>query len=276
MMRTLIRYGSPCMIVLFLASLAESCGQGASNGGSDKVKLALDPGKELPLKMHYEFTVNALTTNQTTHFVMDASGTAATHAADNVEFMVQNNAISMDGVIGGRQMKFTAGTNDSVPNDVAMVLTPFFSLLNRKFTSSYDYRMNKVSERMARDSGSDSTENKIQFFIRYPDSAIHVGDTWTRELDIKTNNKMNCSAKYTLTEVKDGKGTVTIEGPLSGQGESFGHDFKIDGALKGVFTVDLKTGIPLSTEITEDFTLDLSGQKIQMKDIIRHTIETGK
>jgi hypothetical protein len=263
------------LFVLIFTLFASACGGDHKDNGSDKVKLALDPGKDLPLKMSYEFIVNALTTSQTTRFVMDISGTAATHAADNIEMNLQNNAITMEGTIGGRQLKFAAGTSDSVPNDVAMVLTPFFSLHNKKFKSVYDYRMNKISEVMVRDSSMDSAENKMQFFLRYPDSAVSVGDSWNRELEIKRNNKMNCSAKYTLTEVKDGKGTITIDGKLTGSGESFGHEFTIDGGLKGTFTVDLKTGIPLMTDITEEFTLDLDGRKVQMKDQIKHKVEIG-
>jgi hypothetical protein len=265
---------SSLAVALFSSLFTWGCGPG-KDGGSDKIKLALDPGKSISLKMTYDFTVNAITTNQTTHFLMELSGTAETHSPENIEMNLLNNTIAMDGVIGGRQMKFMAGTNDSVPNDVAMVLTPFFSLNNKKFTSVYDYRLNKVSEMMQKDGSADSTENKVQFFLRYPDSTVKVGDSWQKELEIKTNNKMNCSAKYTLTEVKDGKGTITIEGKLTGSGESFGHEFSMDGTLKGTFTVDLKTGIPLMTDITEDFILDLSGQKVQMKDLIKHKIEIG-
>ena len=254
--------------------ILNGCSQGSeANKNENRIMLSFDAGKSKPVKMRYDFTVNALTTGNRTHFAMELSGEAETRDKDNIEIELRNDKITMDGLIGGKQMSFTAGTKDSVPNDVAMVLTPVFSLLNRKFKSSYDSRMHRNSEVMLTDDGIDSSENKMQFFVRYPDSTVAVGDSWERELIIKSNNKMNCSAKYTLKEVKDGKATITMSGKLTGKGESFGHEFTIDGSLSGTILSDVKNGWPLDTDIKEEFILDLSGQKIKMEYLIKHTVD---
>src|ERR1043166_8720172 len=98
---------SSLSIALLSALFLPGCGPG-KEGSSDRIKLALDPGKSLPLKMTYDFTVNAITTNQTTHFLMELSGTAETHSPENIELNLLNNTIAMDGVIGGKEMKFMA------------------------------------------------------------------------------------------------------------------------------------------------------------------------
>jgi len=239
---------------------------------SDKINLSFHPDNNKPLKMNYEFAVNSITTGNMTRFVMALSGTSLIDSNDIATLIMQNDKISMNGVIGGKEVNFEAGTKDSIPADVGMVLTPIFTLLHKKFQSSYDSRLNKLSEVCLREGGIDSAENKMQLFIRYPDSAVAIGDSWNKELVIKAGNKMNCSAKYTLKEVKSNIATISMVGILTGKGESFGHDFTIDGEVTGTFTVDLKTGWPINTDIDQDFVLNLSGQKIQMKYAIKNSV----
>ena len=63
-----------------------------------------------------------------------------------------------------------------------------------------------------------------------------------------------------------------MEGKLSGDDETFGHVFTIDGNLTGNIIVDLKTGWPLDSDINQNFTLDLNGEKIPMKYSIKHAV----
>jgi hypothetical protein len=92
-----------------------------------------------------------------------------------------------------------------------------------------------------------------------------VGDTWEKEIIIKTGNKMNCHAKYTLTEVKGDTANISISGNLFGSGEKFGNAFSIDGKINGTFSVDIKTGIPIKTNTDQEFTLKMGGKDIPMK-----------
>jgi hypothetical protein len=254
-----------------LLLLLAACGTGSKNDG--KITLAFDPGTMKNVKMNYEFTVNSVSTGNRTHFMMDISGNAEVNDKKEVIMHTHNDKIMMDGNIQGKDIRIEAGTTDSVPADVGMVITPVFTMLNKDFFSVYDTRLNKISEMMQNASGGmDSVENKMQFYIRYPDSAVKIGDSWKRELVIKSGNKMNCSATYTLKEIKDGTATITMTGKLSGKGESFGHEFDIDGKLDGTVQVDVKTGWPLSTTIDQEFVLNLAGQKIQMQYAIKHSI----
>lgn len=254
-----------------LSLLLAACASGPKDDG--KITLVFNPSTMKNVKMNYEFTVNSVSTGNRTHFMMDISGNAGVNDKKEVIMHMHNDKIVMDGNIQGKDIRIEAGTTDSVPADVGMVITPVFTMLNKDFFSVYDPRLNKISEMMQNASGGmDSVENKMQFYVRYPDSAVKVGDSWKRELVIKSGNKMNCSATYTLKEVKDGKATITMTGKLSGKGESFGHEFDIDGKLDGTVEVDIKTGWPLSTTIDQQFVLNLAGQKIQMQYAIKHSI----
>jgi len=83
---------------------------------------------------------------------------------------------------------------------------------------------------------------------------------------------MSCAAKYTLNAVKGDSAMISVQGKLSGKGESFGSEFSIDGTLKGNFTVDVATGWPIKTDVDQDFTLKLGGRELPMEYGIRSVV----
>ena len=255
--------------VAMLSVLLAACGGGVKKE-NDKVKLAFQPGSGKAFKMVYEFSVEA--TGDKPRYVIELSGTASKKDEGEVVLSTTNDKIYMDGSIGGKEVKFTAGTSDSIPQDVAMAVAPVFSLLNKKFETTYDLHLNKLSEVMVREGGVDSTSNKMQFFVRYPDSAVGVGESWEKEILLEPNGKKDFSAKYTLKEVKDGMATITVDGKLTGKGENFGHEFSLEGTVTGTVKVDIATGWPVDTDLSQDFTLDLGGKKSQIKYHVKSTV----
>ena len=254
------------------ALLLSSCGP--EQAKDEGVKLVFSPEKGKEVKMTYEFTVISTAKLDKTHFLMEMQGSAEKIDASQVVLVLENQKITVDGSVEGKNISYDANSPDSIPDEIKAVITPVFSLLNKKFKSVYDERMNKLSESIVRSDSAtrDSAENKLQFFVRYPDTTIAEGYTWKRELVIKSGNKMNCSAIYTVKEIKEGQAVIAIEGDLTGEGETFGHVFSITGTLKGTIRVDLRTGWPVDTDIQQDFTLDLNGNKIPMQYLIRHTV----
>jgi hypothetical protein len=108
----------------------------------------------------------------------------------------------------------------------------------------------------------------MQFLLRYPGHEVRVGESWEKEIVVKSSNKMNCAAKYTLRDIAGEKATIDIAGTLSGGGDSFGNEFSIDGKISGTFVVDIKTGWPVTTDVTQEFTLSMGGNRIPMKYVI--------
>ncbi len=261
--------------LLTFITLLSICFYGCDPGGpmDGKLSLKFQPAQNSRVKMNYDFMINSPTTGNKTAFKIELSGIAAFATNGEIVLRLKNDHISMDGIVEGKPVSLVAGNDDSISTELKMVIGSVFSLLNKEFVSTYDVKLNKTSEVVLNDStGTDKSENRMQFFLRYPDSAVKVGDTWQKELIIKSGNKMNCSATYTLKELQDSIAVISITGILSGEGETFGHAFSIDGKLNGTFRVDLVSGWPLRTEVNQDFTLSVQEKKILMQYEIRHSV----
>jgi uncharacterized protein DUF6263 len=187
---------------------------------------------------------------------------------------LKNEKISMSGIIQGNKVSGSASGPDSLTDDAKLVALSVFTLEGKNFKSIYDKEFNKKSEVLMNGNEiADSSENKIQFLIRYPNGEVAVGDSWKKEIVIKTGNKMNCNATYTLKEVKDNIATIAIEGDLFGKGDKFGNEFSMEGKLTGTFTVDIKTGWPKTADTHQEFTLKMGGKDTPIKYDIHLTVE---
>jgi len=240
---------------------------------SGKFKLAFKPEKDKPVRIKYQFTVNSEVSGNIT-FDMDLSGTGETAANGDVTLLLKNEEIEMTGTILGQKVSGSALNTDSLSADAKLVALPVFAYLNKTFKSAYDPQLNKKYEVQMIDTVVfDSTENKLQFLLRYPETDVLVGDSWDKEIMVKAGNKMNCTAKYTLLEVKGDTAIISISGKLFGKGESFGNEFSMDGNLVGTFKVDLKSGWPIDTDVQQQFVLKMGGKDIPMKYDIKCTVK---
>ncbi len=258
---------------LFLVIAIGGCKPDSQKENNGKIKLAFQPVKDKAVKINYSFSVNSVSSNSLTNFYMTLTGKGETAADGAVILNMKNENIKMDGTIQGNKVNGSAGGTDTLTGDARLVSMPVFTLYGKTYRSSYDPGLNKKWE--VQTDGEkiiDSTENKMQLLVRYPDKEVGVGDSWEKNLVIKAGNKMNCTAKYTLNEVKGDSAMISVEGKLYGKGESFGNEFTIDGTLKGTFTVDVATGWPLITNIDQQFILKLGDRSIPMKYAIKSEV----
>lgn len=254
--------------------LFASCGSTEESKKSGKIKLTFKPVSGKQIKMNYQFSVNQVESGDLTAFEMEMSGHAGTNEDGQIVLDLKNEKIKMSGNIQGKQVSGSASGPDSLTGDAKLVALPIFTLEGNTYRGTYDSLLNKKDEvRMIDGTFADSTENKMQLLIRYPNNEISVGDTWDKEIVIKAGNKMNCSAKYILKEIKGDTAIVSIEGKLYGKGEKFGNEFSMDGKLVGTIMVDIKTGWPIDTDSQLDFILKMGGKDIPMKYNIKCKIE---
>jgi hypothetical protein len=258
--------------VSFLVILFSACSNDAGKGTSGKIKLAFHPVKEKPVRITYDFKVSQLSSGDVTSFRMVLEGKGETAANGMVMLELKNESIQMSATLQGKEVSGSAAGPDSLTGDAKLVAMPVFGLIDRTYRSMYTSQLDKKSEVQVKDGAIiDSSENKMQFFLRYPAGEVAAGDTWERQIVIKAGNKMNCQAKYTLKEIKGDTATIGMEGKLFGEGESFGNEFTMEGKLSGTFRVDVQTGWPLDTEINEVFTLKMGGRDIPMNYAIKST-----
>lgn len=270
-MKKLLFLFASCSSLLFIG-----CGSNdnAKKENSDKIKLEFKPVSGKEIKMNYQFSVNQVTSGDLTAFEMEIIGKAGTNENGLIILDLKNEKIKMTGSIQGIKVSGSASGPDSLKGDAKLVALPVFTLEGNTYRGTYDAMLNKKSEvRMSEGAIVDSTENKVQFLIRYPKEEVAIGDTWEKEIVIKAGNKMNCSAKYALIEINGDTAIISIEGKLSGSGNKFGNEFSIEGNLKGIIMVDITTGWPIDTDSHEDFILKMGGKDVPMKYNIKCKVD---
>ncbi len=267
---------------LFCSLLASSllflgCGNSETpkeEESTGKIKLEFKPVDGKKIKMNYQFSVNQLTSGDVTAFEMEMSGKSETDADGKIILELKNDKIKMSGNIQGVKVSGSASGPDSLIGDAKLVALPIFTLEGNTYRGIYDIHLNKKTEVRFNEAGIiDSTENKMQFLIRYPTKEISIGDVWEKEIVIKAGNNMNCSAKYTLKEIHGDFAIISIEGKLYGSGEKFGNEFSMEGKLTGSITVDITTGWPIDSDAHQDFILKMGGKEIPIKYDIKCKIE---
>lgn len=239
-----------------------------------KIKLEFKPVSGKPIKMNYQFSVNQVTSGDLTAFEIEMSGRAGTNENGEIVLDFKNDKVKMSGSIQGIQVSGSASGPDSLTGDAKLVALPVFTLEGHSYRSIYDIHLNKKSEvQMSDGEIIDSTENKMQLLIRYPNQEIAIGDTWEKEILIKAGNKMNCSAKYILKEIHEDYAVISMEGKLYGSGDKFGNEFSMEGKLTGTITVDITTGWPIDSDTHQEFILKMGGKDIPMKYDIKCKVE---
>jgi hypothetical protein len=259
-----------------LITLLFSCGNNETKkDGSGKIKLYFHPVQGQNVKINYSFSVTQLTSGDITSFTMLMTGKADTTENGKVIVELKNDDIEMNSTFQGKPVHGSAKDSDSLTGDAKLVSLPIFTLIDKKYRRTYTKQLEKQTEIQIDDSGAivDSTEDKMQLLLRFPLYEVAVGDTWNKEIIIKTGNKMNCNAKYTLTEVHGDTAIVSIAGTLFGSGEKFGNAFSIEGKINGTFMVDVKTGWPINADTNQEFTLKMGGKETPMIYAIKSSIQ---
>lgn len=260
---------------IFALALFSACGSPEEKKeGPSKIRLEFKPVAGQKVNMNYQFSVNQVTSGDVTSFEMEMSGRGGIDANGLIVLDLMNEKISMIGSIGGTTVSGSASGPDSLTGDAKLVALPVFGLEGNTYRGVYDKFLNKKSEvRIADGSIVDSTENKMQFLIRYPENEVGVGDSWEKQIEIKAGNKMTCSAKYVLTELKGDSAVVSMDGKLYGEGEKFGNAFTMEGTLKGTIIVSIATGWPKFSDTHQEFILKMGGKDVPMKYDIKCKVE---
>ena len=119
-----------------------------------------------------------------------------------------------------------------------------------------------------------------QSFKIYPDNAVKQGDSWNSEFVMSVAPMTsNTKTKYTLKEISGNMAIVDVASDIE-MNSSGNMEGKISGKQSGSMLVDIQTGIPVSSDITQILkgTINAQGFEIQMdmNNIIKTSISINK
>ena len=98
--------------------------------------------------------------------------------------------------------------------------------------------------------GEDALKKMIeQSFNLFHSDEVNVGDSWTKESVYNISNGLTFKNAFTLKSIKNGSATISVKSIVEQESKS-GADYKLTGTQSGNVTVNTKTGIPISSDLT--------------------------
>ena len=110
----------------------------------------------------------------------------------------------------------------------------------------------------------------------YPAGTVKPGDSWNTEQALSISGMMNMTTKikYTLTEVKKNAAAVAMESTINMK-PGMNMEGDLTGTQTGTMQVDIKTGMPVSTEITQNIKGSIKAQGIDILMDMTSKIKTS-
>ena len=105
-----------------------------------------------------------------------------------------------------------------------------------------------------------------QSFNFYPDNAVKIGDSWNVKNSILMSSiNIGTNIKYTLKGINTNNATIEVAGDIDMDMEGG----KLAGKQTGTMTLDTITGIPVTSDISQDLkgSIKAQGMDIQMEMI---------
>ncbi len=110
-------------------------------------------------------------------------------------------------------------------------------------------------------------------YIIFPKHKVKVGDSWQADIKPMKTDNMQIHMKYTLKKVSGKKATIAIDGTITANKIS-GQDINLSGTQTGEAVVNIKTGWPVSSHMTQDIKMKVEKNGMEIPMEISSTINT--
>ncbi len=217
------------------------------------------------------------------------------------EIDVLMNAIKMDTDVGGMQ-RITFDSNN--PEASTSELKVMSNVVGKSFQLyiNEDGSVQKVvgfaeifgtmdgpEAEILKQSFGDSSlvQSMNQISNIYPGKAVEVGDTWVKTFSGSIANLLHSEANsdFTLSGLEGDIAVIDVDAQLifskfTGEGGNpmlQAAEFEMSGAQRGTIEVDVKSGLPIVSKLTQDIrgSMNIQGMEIPMS-IVSNITTTGK
>ena len=133
-----------------------------------------------------------------------------------------------------------------------------------------------MGEQMKQQFSGASLKNTFeQAFRIYPPNAVKEGDSWNAEFVMSVAPmKSNTKTKYTLKEINGNMATVNVASDIvmNASGEMEG---RISGTQSGPMQIDIPTGIPVLSEMTQKLKGTITAQGFEIDMDMNNKVKTA-
>jgi hypothetical protein len=104
-----------------------------------------------------------------------------------------------------------------------------------------------------------------QSFNILPGKPVKPGEAWTKNIDVQGETPQKMSTVYKLVSVSGNKATIDLQTKVDALSSA---DIILKGTQQGTIVVDTRTGMVISSNMSQDFTGDRNGTSMTLKSKI--------
>lgn len=262
--------------IAMLSILSFNCNTGGSGSGEAyTLKLKLDKGDKFGHDMDMDITSGFEIEGRKMDMKMNLKGGTAFEVKDvtpeSKEIAMTYTSMKTSVVTSGMGVEGDAVKNEDagekiVGKTVTMKLNNQNQIVD---VAGFDQILadpsmdDKTKEQMEKMFSKEQLNSLFSMmFQMYPDKPVKVGDSWEKENDMSVAGiAMKMLGKYTLVSVKDGIGSIDMEGAINGKGSmnTGGGNVEMDmnGGQKGRIDITMSNGYIKGSDIKMDIKADM-------------------
>ncbi len=186
------------------------------------------------------------------------------------------DAIKMNQKIFGMEISYDSDDSTTWTGMTAEVAKEMNKIIGKTAKIAMDNKGNIQEMDISELTDNDELTNNLtsgNTYAVYPEGKVSIGDSWETDINPLKDNDMKVHMKYTLLKANRKHAVIGLEGNLSGN-EIQGEQINLEGATVGEMTVDVKTGMLITSTLDIELALDIEQRGVKIPANIVSTTTT--
>lgn len=243
-----------------------------------KYNLAVGDTYKFVSDLNQDISFDAGGTTMTLEQVMTFEMTSVVDAIEDeiINKDVTFDAIRMNQKIFGMEINYDSGDSSTWEGMTAEVAKEMNKIIGKTAEIAMDNRGNIQEMNISELTDNDELTNNLtsgNTYAVFPEGKVKVGDSWETDINPLKDNDMRVHMKYTLLKANRKQAIIGLEGKLSGN-EVNGEQINLTGTTVGEMTVNVKTGMLITSTLDIELELDIEQQGVKIPASIISTTTT--
>ncbi len=247
---------------------------------SVELKYNLEEGDtyEFMTDLNQDISFDAGGTTMTLEQVMSFKMTSVVEGIEDniIDKSILFNSIKMNQKIFGMEINYDSEDSATWTGMTADVAKEMNKIIGKTAKIIMDNKGNIQEMDVSELTENDELTNNLtsgNTYAVYPADKVSIGDSWETDINPLKDNDMKVHMKYTLLKANRKQAVIGLEGNLSGN-EINGEQINLEGTTVGEMTVNVKTGMLITSTLDIELALDVEQQGVKIPANIISTTTT--
>jgi len=269
------------LAVLFIGLLTIGSTTYAQKGVELRYNLSEGDTYKFVTEIDQDISFDAAGTTMTLDMAMTFDMTSVVKSIDGnkINKEITFDAIKMNQKIFGMELNYDSGDPETWTGMGEKIAVEMNKLIGKNAQLLMDDKGNVEEMDLGEITDNDDLTNNLtsgNTYAVYPDGKVRVGESWEKDVNPLKESDMNVFMKYTLLKVNRKEAVIGLEGILKGNVID-GEEVNLEGSTVGEMTIDVKTGMLITSTMDIELAIDLEQQGMKVPaNIMSTTVTTAE